>query len=219
MPATVAYGNPAYLAGYGAAPVTAYRPTVAAAGYYQPAVAYYAPATAAYAPSYSYAISPAGGSSAGSEAMASFAQPVNVNYLPPRVAYRTVVAAVPTYTYRPVVAYDPVVAQPTTCLQPAVTSTCQAQRQRCGSCFSWLNPFNWFRHGCGGCGSPAPTVAYCQPSSCGQPYYPAPAAVIPTVPAPTTAPIITTPAPSIPAAGPRVPSPPTRTPAFGTAPA
>src|SRR5262249_53192926 len=56
MPATVAYSNPSYVAGYGAAPVTAYRPTVAAAGYYQPTTAYYAPVTAAYAPSYSYAI-------------------------------------------------------------------------------------------------------------------------------------------------------------------
>src|SRR5262245_20435028 len=147
-PVTVAYANPTYYAAYGGGAATAYRPTVAAAGYYQqpaaayyaptyaarpvayypPQTAYYAPTTVQYAPSQSYAISPAGGSSAGSEAAAYYGQPTTLNYVPPQFTYRTTYAQVPVYMYRPVTAYDPVLAQPTTCMQPQVTSTCQAQR-------------------------------------------------------------------------------------------
>src|SRR5262245_1913997 len=237
-PVTVAYANPNYLAAYGAGngnAATAYRPTVAAAGYYQqpaaayyapaygaaPAAAYYPPQTAYYAPSQSYAISPAGGSSAGSEAAAYYGQPMTLNYVPPRYAYRTMYAPVPVYMYRPVTVYDPVVAQPTTCLQPQVPSTCQPQRTHW---LSWLHPHNWFRghswYGgsscCGyrGCGSPPVTAAYCPTNYCQtpQPYYPVvpQPAVIPTVPAVTTPPTLAPGSTIIPQAGPRVPSPPTR---------
>ena len=71
--------------------------------------------------------------------------------------------------YRPVTAYQPVVAQPTTCLQPQVTTTCQPQRSR--SWFSWLHPHNWFGGGRSTAATPAaaarrrPPIArnYCQP--------------------------------------------------------
>lgn len=234
-PVTVAYANPNYLAAYGNARA-AYRPTVAAAGYYQqPAAAYYppqtayyaphagqyapqaaqyAPTTAQYAPSYSYAISPAGGSSAGSEAAAYYGQPTQLNYVPPQFSYRTNYAPVPVYAWRPVTAYDPVVGQQTTCLQPQTTSTCQPQRSR--NWFSWLNPHNWFNRRQGSCGSPPPqtsycTTNYCQPQ-CGtaQPYYPTqPNTIIQGVPAASQPPINLAPT-YIPPASPRIPSPPTR---------
>jgi hypothetical protein len=228
-PVTVAYANPAYYAAYGGAATSAYRPTVAAA-YYAPAyaarpvVAYYEPATAQYAPSQSYAISPAGSSSAGSEAAAYYGQPTTLNYVPPQFSYRTSYAAVPVYMYRPVTAYDPVVGQPTTCMQPQVTSSCQPQRSR--SWFSWLHPYNWghswfgSRSSCGysGCGAP-PTTAYCtsnfsQPQCGAQPYYPLQQqpAVIQGVPAQQGIPLtpIMPGGTYVPPAGPRVPSPPTR---------
>src|SRR5438876_7610973 len=161
-PVAAAYANPTYFAAYGRSPAV-YRPvsTVgyppAAPGYYAPATgayyppaapttAYYAPVTANYAPANSYAVSPAGLSSAGSEAAAYYGQPTPLNYVPPRVAYRTTYAPVPVYMYRPVTSYQPVTAyqpaigQPTTCLQASTCNTCQPQRR---SCFSWLNPFTW----------------------------------------------------------------------------
>src|SRR5207244_12400727 len=122
-------------AAYGRSPV-AYRPisvagyAPAAGAYYgpaMPATAYYAPVTANYAPSNSYAATPAGLSSGGSEAAAYLGQPTTLNYVPPRVTYRTTYAPVPVYMYRPVTAYQPVgayqaaIAQPATCLQ---ASTC-----------------------------------------------------------------------------------------------
>lgn len=223
-PARAAYSNPAYFAAYGRSPV-AYQPVSAAgyppatAGYYAPAAgayyapaapttAYYAPVTANYAPANSYAVSPAGLSSAGSEAAAYFGQPTPLNYVPPRVAYRTTYAPVPVYMYRPVTAYDPIVGQPVTCMQASTCNTCQPQRSRC----VWWNPFTWFSHG--SCGSPPPTTAYCG-SGCGQPYYPTQPVTptIPIIPAPATVPqnVI----PSMPAfprtipASPTIPPPPT----------
>lgn len=193
-PVQATYANPAYFAAYGRSPV-AYRPVSAAGyapaagGYYAPTTAYYAPVTANYAPSNSYAVSPAGLGSAGSEAAAYFGQPTPLNYVPPQFSYRPTYAAVPVYMYRPVTTYNPVTAQPQTCLQASTSNTCQPTRTRCGS---WLNPFNWFSRGSscgsGGCG-PAPTTAYCG-TGCGQqPYYPAQpmTPVVPVVPAPVTA--------------------------------
>jgi hypothetical protein len=86
MPVTAAYANPTYFAAYGRSPV-AYRP-VTVAGYApgMPTTAYYAPVTANYAPVNSYAATPAGFSSAGSEAAAYLGQPTTLNYVPPRVA-------------------------------------------------------------------------------------------------------------------------------------
>src|SRR3954452_4429903 len=193
MPVTAAYANPAYFAAYGRSPV-AYRP-VMVAGYSagMPVTAGYAPVTANYAPVNSYSATPAGLSSAGSEAAAYLGQPTALNYVPPRVAYRTTYAPVPVYMYRPVTSYQPVMAyqpavmQPTTCMQASTCTTCQPQRSRCSS---WWNPFTWFSRG--GCGGPPPTTSYCG-TGCGQPYYPG---VVPTVPiipqtvipAPTTIP-------------------------------
>jgi hypothetical protein len=110
--------------------------------------------------------------------------------------------------YRPVTVYQPVTGQPTTCLQPTTTTTCQPQRHRW---FSWLHPHTWFGGGSRCCGSPPATTVYCQPPCGAQPYYPVPQqpAVIQGVPAqvvPMQPPMNLTPLP----AGPRVPSPPTR---------
>jgi hypothetical protein len=231
MPVRAAYANPTYFAAYGRSPV-AYRPvstmgypTVAGygpttAGYasaagYAPTTAYYAPVTANYAPANSYAVTPAGMSSAGSEAAAYFGQPTPPNYVPPRVAYRTTYAAVPVYMYRPVTTYQPVMGQPVTCLQASTATMCQPQRSRC---FSWFNPLTWFSHG--SCGAAAPTTAFCGTGACGQPYYPTQPVVpvVPVVPAPTpTLPpnaIPATPAPGLPfrtiPAQPTVPAYPTR---------
>ncbi|MEX2176346.1 MAG: hypothetical protein WD872_18430 [Pirellulaceae bacterium] len=220
VPVTAAYANPAYFGSYRMAPTQYPR-----AAYYAPqaTTAYYAPTRAAYALSNSYAVSPAGGSTAGAEAYYGYGQPAPLNYVPPRFSYRTTYAQVPVYAYRPVTVYDPITAQPVTCLQPSTTTQCQPQRSRW---FSWFN-HSWFRKSCGsgGCGpAPTPTTAYCTSGYCGpqpacgqQPYYPTqPQVIIPTVPAPGG--IITQPLPgyAIPPAGPTVPSPPTRFP--GTAP-
>jgi len=211
MPVRAAYANPTYFAAYGKSPV-AYQPVSAgyaptAAGY-APTTAYYAPVTANYAPANSYAVTPAGLSSAGSEAAAYYGQPTPLNYVPPRYAYRTTYAAVPVYTYRPVTAYDPIVGQPVTCMQASTCNTCQPQRSRCSS---WWNPFTWFSHSSGCCAKPAPTTAYCG-TGCGQPYYPV-QPVVPVVPAPgSTIPsnvIPAVPSTVIPPAGTRIPPPPT----------
>ena len=53
------------------------------------------PYAANYAPANSYAVTPAGLGSAGSEAAAYYGQPAPVNYVPPRYTYRTTYAAVP----------------------------------------------------------------------------------------------------------------------------
>jgi hypothetical protein len=249
----VAYGAPVrYVAapsgyGYGyAPPVTAYRPAPVVA--YLPVTSGSAPGNAYVASTYgttaryaSYAVTPAGLSSGGSEAAAYYGQPTPVNYVPPQFVYRTTYAAVPVYLYRPVTVYDPATGQPTTCLQPSTTTQCQPQRHRW---FSWLHPATWFGGGCGasGCQPPAATTTYCAsgacqgvPSSCGastcgQPYYPtSPAApAIPSVPAPGTT--VTPPATTIPSiprgtvippAGTTIPPPPTRVPsgASGLSPA
>jgi hypothetical protein len=228
-PVRVAYANPLYYAAYGRTAGAPVMTTGYAPGYAAPA-GYAAPTSVNYAPANSYSVTPAG-LGGGSEGMAYYGQSTALNYVPPRFAYRTTYAAVPVYAYRPMTAYDPVVGQPTTCLQPATTSTCQPQRQ---SCSSWWNPFTWFSRGscrgggCGGCGAPpAATTAYCcGSSSCGQPYYPVQpmTPVVPVVPAPA----ITTPGvpmnvipafPSgrVPAATPTIPPTPTRIPGgFGT---
>jgi len=243
VPVTAAYRNPTYFAAYGGSPAApaasaGYGTGAPIAAYYAPTTpAYYAPATTAYyAPSYGssygYAVSPAGLSSAGSEAPTAYGQPYPMNYVPPRFTYRMTYAPVPVYVYRPVTAYDPVIAQTSTCQKVAVATTCQPQPQR-QSWLSCLHPHNWFSwcrpRGCGTpaaapttsyCGAPAiaPTTASCT-SGCGQPYYPTvpTTPVIPTVPAPvttvpSTAPITTTPLPSgsVPPAGPRIVPPPTR---------
>lgn len=227
MPVRAAYANPNYFAAYGTSTV-AYRP-VSASGAVAPAAAYYAPVTANYAPANAYAVTPAGSASAGSEAAAFYGQPANLNYVPPRFAYRTTYAQVPVYMYRPVTTYNPITAQPMTCLQPTTSSCCQTQRSR--SWFSWLHPSSWFNRS-SSCGrscapAPAPTTSYCgtAASQCGQPYYPVqpvvpmtpavtlpPANVIPAVPS-TTFPGTTFPgtyqgAP-LPPAGSRIPPPPT----------
>jgi hypothetical protein len=209
-----------YPAGYATGPGYYVARPVAAPGYAaRPAGAMYVPVTAAYAPANSYAVAPAGLGSAGSEAAAYYGQPTNLNYVPPRFAYRTNYAPAPVYMYRPVTVYDPITAQPVTCLQASTYNSCQPQRTRC---FSLLNPFSWFGRGSscgsgGGCGSaPAPTTAYCgtAASQCGQqPYYPGQQA-IPVVPAPAmSVPLNAIPAfPSgtiIPRAGTTVPPPPT----------
>jgi hypothetical protein len=250
----VAYGTPAravaaqtgYAYGY-APPVASYRPSAIVA--YMPVASGSAPGNAYVAGTYgttaryaSYAVTPAGYSSAGSEAAAYYGQPTPLNYVPPQFVYRTTYAAVPVYLYRPVTVYDPATAQPTTCLQPSMTTQCQPQRHRW---FSWLHPATWFgRSGCGpsGCQPPAATTTYCasgtcQPAastcgagSCGQPYYPTQPATpaIPAVPAPSTT--VSPPATTIPSiprgtiippAGTTIPPPPTRVPlgASGLAPA
>jgi hypothetical protein len=218
VPVRAAYANPTYYAAYNAAPA-GYRAAPASyapsAAYYapQPAAAYYAPANANYAPAQSYAVTPAGIAAAGSEAATYYGQPNAVNYVPPRFSYRPTYAAVPVYMYRPVTAYNPVTAQYSTCQQATVATTCQPQRT---SCFSWCNPFTWFRHGScgsGGCAPAAvPTTAYCG-TGCPQPYYPAAPTVIPAVPAPVNVlpqgTVIPT-YPAAPPAGPVIPSPPTR---------
>lgn len=238
----VAYGAPvrhvAAQGGYGygyAAPITSYRPTPIVA--YLPVVSGSAPGNAYVAGTYgtparyaSYAVTPAGLSSSGSEAASYYGQPTPLNYVPPPFVYRTTYAAVPVYLYRPVTVYDPVTAQPTTCLQPSTTTQCQPQRHRW---FSWLHPATWFgRNACGpsGCQPPAATTSYCtsgtcQPvastcgaTGCGQPYYPTQPAT-PAIPAPSTT--VTPPATTIPAiprgtiippAGTTIPPPPTRVP-------
>src|SRR5262245_37113016 len=215
MPVTAAYANPTYFAAYGRS-AAAYQPVSVGyaptdGGYYAQA-ANYAPVTANYAPANSYAVTPAGINS-GAEAAAYFGQPTPLNYVPPRVTYRPTYAAVPVYMYRPVTAYQPIAGQPVTCMQASTCNTCMPQAQRCGSCLSWLNPFNWFRHGsscCGysGCGAP-PTTAYCG-TGCGQPYYPTVVPVVPTVPvAPPMNIIPAQPGVSIPRAGVTIPPPPT----------
>jgi hypothetical protein len=224
MPVRAAYANPTYFAAYGRSP-TAYQPVTTAG--YAPAAGYYAPVTANYAPVNSYAVTPAGMSSAGSEAAAYYGQPAPVNYVPPRFAYRTTYAATPVYMYRPVTTYDPITAQPVTCLQ--ASTTCQPTCQRQQSWFSWLHPANWFSgsSSCSGsrCGA-APVTSYCgtAASQCGQPYYPIQPVtpVVPIVPAPaTTIPSTTLPPNTIPAAprgivvppaGTTIPPPPTVTP-------
>jgi hypothetical protein len=187
----------------------------ASAAGYAPAVAYAVPTTVNYAPPNSYAVTPAGSISAGSEAAAYLGQSTPLNYVPPQFTYRTTYAAVPVYMYRPVTAYNPVTGQPTTCLQPVTTSQCQPQRERC---FSIFNPFTWFSHSScrpSGCGAPPATTAYCcNTAQCGQPYYPTQPA-IPVVPAPAvTVPSNVIPAQPggviVPQATPTIPSPPTR---------
>jgi hypothetical protein len=229
VPVRAAYANPSYFAAYGASPV-AYRPVTttgyapASGGYASavPASAYYAPVTANYAPTNSYAVTPAGMSSAGSEAAAYYGHPTTLNYVAPRTAYRTTYAPVPVYMYRPVTTYDPITAQPVTCLQATQSTCCQPQRSR--SWFSWLHPSNWFGSSSGrGCGSaPAPTTSYCgaAASQCGQPYYPVqpvvpvtptitlPPNAIPAMPS-TTFPSTVIPTGPIPPAGTRIPPPPT----------
>ncbi len=245
MPVQAAYANPAYFAAYGRSP-TMYRPVSnggyapAGGGYYAPTTANYAPAqyapaqyapanyvptTANYAPANSYAVSPAGISSAGSEATAYFGQPTALNYVPPRYAYRPAYAQVPVYMYRPVTAYQPGTGQPVTCMQASTcnTNVCQPQRTRC---FSILNPFTWFsrRPSCGtsGCGTSAcgaPTTAYCGTAACGQaqPYYPT-QPVVPVVPVYPSSPgipantIPSLPRGFLPPAGTTIPPPPTVSP-------
>jgi hypothetical protein len=241
MPTTAAYANPNYFAAYGRAP-TMYQPTTAgyapAAGGYYVRSAGYGPVATNYAPANSYAVTPAGNMSAGSEAAAYYGQPYPVNYVQPAVSYRPAYQAVPVYMYRPVAAYQPVTAyqpmmayqpmaaQPTTCLQASSCTGCMPRAPRCGSSFSWLNPFNWFRHGGGGCGNTGcgapPTTAYCNP--CGQPYYPTTPVVpvtpvYPTVPGATPLPsnvIPSVPQTYIPPAGTRIPPPPTMAPGTRT---
>lgn len=246
MPARSVAAQGGYGYGY-AAPVASYRPAAIVA--YLPVASGSAPGNAYVSGTYgtparyaSYAVTPAGLSSAGSEAAAYYGQPTPLNYVPPQFVYRTTYAAVPVYLYRPVTVYDPATAQPTTCLQPSTTTQCQPQRHRW---FSWLHPATWF--GGGGCGAtgfqpPAATTTYCasgacQPAasactgaSCAQPYYPAQPAppAIPAVPAP--GPTVAPPATTIPAiprgtiippAGTTIPPPPTRVPsgASGASPA
>ncbi len=224
-PTTAAYANPAYFGGYNVAPSAAQQP--AAAAYYAPqgTTAYYSAAPMQYSSQYAatnaYSVSPAGSSTAGAEANSYYGQPTAVNYVPPRFTYRTTMAQVPVYMYRPVTAYQPATGQPVTCLQPATTTQCVPQRTRTHSWFShsW---FNWGRSSCAGgaCGT-APTTTYCAPATtcnygqCGQPYYPTqPGVVIPAIPAqPTIVPGATAPGTIItplPPAGPTIPSPPTR---------
>jgi hypothetical protein len=221
MPATAAYANPTYFAAYGRSP-TMYRPVsvgyAPTAGGYYAQTANYAPVTANYAPANSYAVTPAG-IMAGSEAAAYFGQPYPLNYVPPRVTYRPTYSAVPVYMYRPMTAYQPVpyqpgAVQPVTCMQPSMGSTCMPQARRCGSGFSWLNPFTWFHRSSSCCGYAPPTTAYCG-TGCGQPYYPtAPIVpVMPTVPVvPPTNIIPAQPGTYIPRAGTTIPPPPTMAP-------
>jgi hypothetical protein len=245
VPARVAYANPTYYAAYGRAPVM-YRP-VSAAGY-APVDAYtrnategvpYRPVTANYAPANSYAVQPAGMSSAGSEAGVRFAQPTTVNYVAPQYNYRTTYAQVPVYMYRPVTAYQPINAQPQTCyqvpqqqtcLQASTCNTCQPQRSRC---FSLLNPFTWFGHsrGSSGCGTSScgPAQNSCTTNYCGQniaqtgcgqqPYYPGQMTpvvpVYPVQPAPTNV-IPAMPRGFLPSGSPTIPPPPTAAPGTRT---
>jgi hypothetical protein len=227
VPTRAAYANPTYFAAYGRSPVM-YQPVTTAGyapvagGYYAPTVRY-APTTANYAPSNSYAVQPAGISSAGSEATAYFGQPTTLNYVPPRYSYRPTYAQVPVYMYRPVTAYQPVTGQPTTCLQASTctTSMCQPQRTHF---LSWLNPFTWFGHsrsgrcGTSACGA-APTTTYCGTAACGQaqPYYPVQPVVpvVPVIPAQPAVPANTIPALPrgfVPPAGTTIPPPPTAAP-------
>jgi hypothetical protein len=233
-PTTAAYANPAYFGGYNV-PAVAQRPVTAAyyapqyygGQYAQPTIAYYGSAPASHGAAQAYTVSPAGSTTAGAEANPYYGQPTAVNYVPPRFTYRTTMAQVPVYMYRPVTVYQPVTGQPVTCLQPTTTTQCVPQRTRTHSWFShsW---FNWGRSSCAGgaCGS-QPTTAYCAPAyaapvattcnsgQCGQPYYPTqPGVVVPVIPSqPAIVPgaaapgTIVTPLPS---AGPTVPPPPTR---------
>src|SRR6476660_8417526 len=93
-PARAAYANPTYFAAYGRSPAvyqpvgySGYQPTTA---YYgagtAPTTAYYAPVTANYAPANSYAVTPSGLGSAGSEAVQRY-QAAPVNYVAPQYAY------------------------------------------------------------------------------------------------------------------------------------
>jgi len=144
-----------------------------------PTIAYYAPASPGYA------ISPAGGAAAGSEAFPYYGQQQRLNYVPQNYYYQTRMMAVPVTYYRPVTVYQPGTVVPTTCQRACTTTTCQPQRSRL---------FNWFGSSCnsGACGSGATTCNYgsCAPASaCGAvPYYntvpgvTAPATVIPTTP-------------------------------------
>lgn len=227
---------------YGGQQTYAQQPT---ATYYAPPAAQYAPQYApqqSYAVSPAGS-SYAGGEAAtyyGQPTRVNYVPP-QVSYRPayaqvPVYAYR------PVTTY-----YAGSMQQTTCQQPVAPVTSCQPTTSRCGGLLSWLNPFNhrWLKHnwfGGGGCGSPPPTTAYCgQPvapttaycgqtyaaptvaacgattSGCGQPYYPAPANVIPLVPS-TPGTIITPAQPSIrsPIIGtPTVPSPPTRFPSTG----
>ncbi|MDX1948513.1 MAG: hypothetical protein SFU86_24215 [Pirellulaceae bacterium] len=240
VPVRTAFANPAYLGAYNM-PASAMMPVgqPATTAFMAPQTmvapqAMVAPTTVRFSPTFSYAASPAGNVSSGAEAFAGFGQPQPINYVAPRVVYRTTMMPVTVYAWRPVTTYQPVTAQPTTCLQPAApTTSCQTARSRTGF-LSWLNPFNW--GSCGrssGCGA-APTTSFCgaaacQPattcgtSGCGQPYYPAqPTIVVPTTPGAiiTTPPANLNPTIRSPIIGtPTVPSPPTRFPANTVPPA
>src|SRR6185369_4120763 len=160
VPVRAAYANPTYYAAYGRSPAV-YRPVgysgAPTTAYYgagaAPTTAYYAPVTANYAPANSYAVTPSGLSSSGSEAVVRY-QAAPVNYVAPQYAYRTTYSQVPVYMYRPVTTYDPIVGQPVTCMQASTCNTCQPQRSRC---FSLFNPFTWF------------SSSSCGRSSCGAP--------------------------------------------------
>ena len=177
-----------------AAPQTAYYPPAyqARQAYYPSGVAvapsaqagriaYYAPpAVADYAPSSpGYAISPAGGASAGAEAFAYYGQQQPLNYVPPTYRYETRMMQVPVTYYRPVVVYQPGAVAATTCQRASTATQCQPQRSRL---FSWLH---------GNSASTTCNYGSCSaaPAACGAvPYYNtvpgalAPATVVPTTP-------------------------------------
>ena len=178
-----AYYAPGYQRGY---PVQqAYYPRgVAVAPSAQASrVAYYAPPPTAayYAPSSpGYAISPAGGASAGAEAFPYYGQQQRLNYVPPTYYYQTRMVPVPVTYYRPVTVYQPGTGVATTCQRACTGTQCQAQRSRL---------FSWF--GGSSCNSAATTCNYgsCAPATgCAPavPYYTAPATVVPVIPSTTT---------------------------------
>ncbi len=144
-------------------------------------VAYYAPPTVAYyAPSSpGYAVSPAGGASAGAEAFAYYGLQQRLNYVPPTYYYQTRMVPVPVTYYRPVTVYQPGTGVATTCQRACTTTQCQPQRFRL---------FNWF---CGNsCNSGATNCNYgsCAPATgcapAAVPYYnTAPANIVPATPA------------------------------------
>ncbi len=154
--------------------------------YYAPPINYayarYAPVTAYSLPAATYAVTPAGGSTAGAEAYGNYGQAIPVNYATPAYQYQTRMVQVPVTYYRPVTVYDPVTAQPTTCLKACTTTQCQPSRFRL---------FPWFRRTtCGTSGScgTASTTAYCNPTGCGTsncgaaPYYNATPQPVGTIP-------------------------------------
>jgi hypothetical protein len=182
-----AYYAPGYQRGY---PVQQayYQQGVAVAPSAQASrVAYYAPppTVAYYAPaSPGYAISPAGGASAGAEAFPYYGQQQRLNYVPPTYYYQTRMVPVPVTYYRPVTVYQPGATVATTCQRACTGTQCQAQRSRL---------FNWF--GGSSCNTGATTCGYgsCAPApaACGAvPYYNpstvAPATVVPVIPSTTT---------------------------------